>query len=56
LGDKCGGLFENRGSPDAKYNIKDCTNCYLPHMPEYYDVIVSKLGLMISEGLDADIN
>ena len=37
-GDKCGGNF--------KYNIdgvKNCIDCNLPHTPEYYDVVVSKL-------------
>ena len=37
MGDKCGGLF--------KYtkNVKSCIGCHLPHMPEYYDTIISKL-------------
>lgn len=40
MGDKCGGNFkilEKHGG------IKDCTNCTLPHEPDYYDTIVSKL-------------
>ena len=39
LGDKCGGSFKYGG--DGK--VKSCVDCRLPHMPEYYDVIASKL-------------
>ncbi len=39
LGEKCGGSFKRSG-PKRK---KDCTGCELPHRPEYYDVIVTKL-------------
>lgn len=46
LGEDCGGIFEYR------YGVKDCTDCYLPHMPEYYDVIVKKLSDAIVEGAD----
>jgi len=39
LGDECGGII--------KYNkagtVKLCTDCYLPHTAEYYDIILSKL-------------
>ena len=39
LGEKCGGNF--------KYNsaktVKDCTDCNLPHIPEYYDTILKRL-------------
>jgi len=39
LGDTCGGVI--------KYNkagtIKLCTDCPLPHTPEYYDIVLSKL-------------
>ena len=38
LGAHCGGQFSYVGE-----NIKDCTACYLPHLPEYYDIIVKKL-------------
>ncbi|MCL1996130.1 MAG: cysteine-rich small domain-containing protein [Defluviitaleaceae bacterium] len=38
LGDKCGGTFEYQN------NIKDCTDCHLPHMPEYYDIVIQKLS------------
>ena len=41
LGDKCGGNFtytQDRG-------VKNCADCRLPHMPEYYDIIISKLTL-----------
>jgi len=37
LGDKCGGIFEYFG------DVKDCTNCHLPHVLEYYDIVMSKL-------------
>lgn len=37
LGDKCLGKFE------YIENTKVCTNCHLPHMPEYYDNIVAVL-------------
>jgi len=37
LGDKCGGNFK------YKSVIKNCADCHLPHMPEYYDDIISKL-------------
>ena len=47
LGNECGGLFKNTSG------IKDCTNCNLPHTPEYYDTIVKKLSEKISEGIDA---
>jgi Zn-finger protein len=39
LGDKCGGNFKYSGVAC----IKNCVDCLLPHTPEYYDVIVSKL-------------
>ena len=38
LGDQCGGAFAYTAR-----KIKACTNCHLPHLPEYYDVIVAKL-------------
>ena len=37
LGDKCGGDFEYAG------NIKACMGCRFPHIPENYDIIISKL-------------
>jgi len=37
LGNKCGGNFE------YYKEIKSCVNCYLPHMPDYYDTVTSKL-------------
>ncbi|MCL1876301.1 MAG: cysteine-rich small domain-containing protein [Synergistaceae bacterium] len=41
-GDDCGGNFvEFKG-------VKDCSNCRLPHIPEYYDTIVAKLGEMLT--------
>jgi len=39
LGDKCGGNFKFSG----KDKVKNCCDCHLPHTPEYYDVIISKL-------------
>ena len=37
LGNKCGGLFEYHKS------TKNCMNCFLPHIPKYYDTVMSKL-------------
>ncbi|XPV76717.1 MAG: cysteine-rich small domain-containing protein [Desulfovibrio sp.] len=34
---ECGGRFEMAS------NIKDCTNCLIPHTPEGYDHILGKL-------------
>jgi Zn-finger protein len=39
LGAECGGGFKYSGVK----NIKNCTDCHLPHLPEYYDTIVAKL-------------
>ena len=39
LGEKCGGNFKYKGVK----NIKDCIGCHLPHLPEYYDTILSML-------------
>jgi len=39
LGGKCGGNFKYVS--DGR--VKNCANCHLPHMPEYYSVIISKL-------------
>ena len=39
LGDKCGGNFKFGGEK----NVKTCINCHLPHTPEYYDIVMSKL-------------
>lgn len=36
LGSKCGGNFK------FKYNIKDCSDCLIPHSPKGYDYIMSK--------------
>ncbi|MCL2873515.1 MAG: cysteine-rich small domain-containing protein [Defluviitaleaceae bacterium] len=41
LGENCGGIFE------YIQGIKSCTDCYLPHMPDYYDTIVSILSTQI---------
>ena len=38
-GDQCGGRF----TYDSAGRVKDCTDCHLPHLPEYYDVVVARL-------------
>ena len=38
FGDKCGGNFKFTDK-----GIKVCTDCHLPHTPEYYNIIMSKL-------------
>ena len=38
LGDECGGNFSYNDK-----GRKNCVDCHLPHTPEYFDVIVSKL-------------
>ncbi len=40
LGDQCGGNFQFVG---VNKNIKDCSNCSLPHQPDYYDEILRRL-------------
>jgi len=37
MGDRCGGIFE------YVEGVKSCMDCHLPHMPEYYDTVISKL-------------
>ena len=39
LHDKCEGHYKYSG----KECVKNCEGCYLPHIPEYYYTIVSKL-------------
>ena len=39
LGDKCGGNFKYSGVK----RIKSCIDCDLPHLPDYYDVMMDKL-------------
>ena len=39
LGDKCGGHFKYTGAKKTK----NCEDCRLPHIPEYYDTIITKL-------------
>ena len=39
LGDKCSGNIKYSGDK----GIKDCKDCFLPHIPEFYDTIVSIL-------------
>lgn len=40
LGAECGGNFKYIGENNT---VKNCSNCNLPHHPEYYDVIINKL-------------
>ena len=35
----CGGNFKYTGAK----RVKTCADCHLPHLPEYYDTVVSKL-------------
>ena len=46
LKNQCGGHFEK------KNNIKDCTNCTLPHAPGGYAYILSKMDDVIKKGSD----
>jgi len=39
--ENCGGNFTYIETQNGK--TKDCTNCKLPHIPEYYDDIIKKL-------------
>ena len=39
LGDKCGGNYIFGGEK----RVKDCIDCHLPHMPEFYDSIVERI-------------
>ena len=40
LGDKCGGNFKYSGEK----KVKNCEDCELPHIPEYYEIITAKLA------------
>jgi len=42
LGEKCGGIFTWVEHEDIK--LKICTDCYLPHQPEYYDTVINNLN------------
>ncbi|SHJ67236.1 Cysteine-rich small domain-containing protein [Dethiosulfatibacter aminovorans DSM 17477] len=46
LKDECGGNYE------VKNDIKDCTNCAIPHSPGGYDYIMSKMDEVIKRGSD----
>jgi Zn-finger protein len=46
LGDRCGGRFKY-GGKESK--IKICTDCGLPHDPDYYDTVIDKLKQEIKE-------
>ena len=39
LGDKCGGVF----SFNEAGTVKNCMECHLPHVPEFYDVVLERL-------------
>jgi Zn-finger protein len=39
LGEECGGNFKYSGEK----KVKDCSDCHLPHIPEYYDTVLSRL-------------
>ena len=39
LGEDCGGIFE------YQHDMKFCQDCHLPHTPEFYDYVLSKLTL-----------
>ena len=45
LGENCGGLFAHTAE-----GVKCCAGCHLPHLPQYYDTIVRKLGEMAHSG------
>lgn len=36
--DECGGKFIRNAR-----GLKNCIDCHLPHVPEYYDVIIKKI-------------
>ena len=42
LGDKCGGNFTY-----LENNIKDCSNCQIPHRRENYERIMEKMGTIL---------
>jgi hypothetical protein len=46
LKDECGGNFR------VKNDIKDCTNCTIPHSPGGYEYIMSKMDEVIKKGSD----
>jgi len=39
LGEDCEGLFTHTDD-----GLKCCAQCHLPHLPDYYDTIINKLG------------
>ena len=39
MDEDCGGIFTHIDS-----GVKCCSQCHLPHLPEYYDIIIHKLG------------
>ena len=42
LGEKCGGNFTY-----TEHNIKDCSNCLLPHRRENYSKIMERIPMII---------
>ena len=47
LKDKCGGNFVKTGN-----NIKDCSNCLVPHAKGSYERIMEKMNEVIKNGSD----
>ena len=45
LGNICGGNYSVLDG-----DIKDCSNCLIPHRPENYDMIMRKVGENIRQG------
>ena len=43
LGDRCGGNFTY-----TKDGIKDCSSCLIPHRRENYELMIEKMGAVIS--------
>ena len=46
LKDKCGGNYV------INNDIKDCSNCSIPHLKGGYDYIMSKMKEVIEQGSD----
>lgn len=48
LGEHCGGNFKRSG------NVKDCSDCMIPHGPNAYAYVMSKMGEVIKIGSRRD--
>lgn len=46
LKDECGGNFKKNN------NVKDCSDCLIPHSPKGYDYIMDKMEKVIDKGSD----